>query len=176
MGDRFTEQVGRVMDLAREEADRLGHRYVGPEHLLLGLLRDGSNRAARILRARGVDLPAARTALGRLADQGVVPGPRPSDAELLATLGIDLDALRRNVEQTFGVQALEQATREAVHARRGGVGRVPRTSVLKGQASEAFPEGSPMTQEGKAISGGGGGSWQPACCLIRTQAPAGSCL
>jgi ATP-dependent Clp protease ATP-binding subunit ClpA len=129
MGDRFTEQVRRVVDLARDEADLVGHRYLGPEHLVLGLLRDGSNRAAQVLRARGVDLATARAALRRLADQGMVPGPRPSDAELLGTLGIDLDAIRRTTEQTFGVQALRNATREAVRARRGGVGRVPRTPL-----------------------------------------------
>jgi hypothetical protein len=125
----FTEQVGRVIDLAREEAERFGHRYMGPEHLVLGLLRDSANRAAWVLRAHGVDLAAARAALGRLADQGVVPRPRPSDAQLLGTLGIDLDAIRRDTEQTFGVQALRHATREATRARRGGVGRVPRTPL-----------------------------------------------
>jgi Clp amino terminal domain, pathogenicity island component len=129
MADRFTEQVGRVIDLAREEAERLGHRYVGPEHLLLGLLRDGSNQAAGMLQARGLDLAGARAALGRLADRGVVPGPRPSDAELLGTLGIDLEAIGRDLEQSFGIQALRNATREATRARRGGVGRVPRTPL-----------------------------------------------
>jgi ClpA/ClpB-like protein len=129
MADRFTEQVGRVMDLARAEADRFGHRYVGPEHLLLGLLRDGSNPAAGILQARGLDLVASRAALGRLADRGVVPGPRLSDAELLGTLGIDLEAIRRDTEQRFGIQALRNATREATRARRGGVGRVLRTPL-----------------------------------------------
>jgi hypothetical protein len=129
MADRFSGQVGRVMDLARDEADRFGHRYVGPEHLLLGLLRDGSNHAAGMLQARGVDLAAARAALGRLADRGVVPGPRPSDAELLDTLGIDLEAIRRDTEQSFGVHALRNASREATRARRGGVGRVPRTPL-----------------------------------------------
>jgi hypothetical protein len=129
MADRFSGHVGRVMDLAREEAERIGHRYVGPEHLLLGLLREGGNPAAGMLRARGVDLAAARAALGRLADHGVVPGPRPSDAELLGTLGIDLEAIRRDTEQSFGLQALRNATREATRARRGGVGRVPRTPL-----------------------------------------------
>ena len=129
MGDRFTQQVRQVLDLARDEADRFGHRYVGPEHLVLGLLRDRSSGAAWVLQARGVDLEAARAALGRLADQGVVPGPRPSDAELLGTLGIDLEAIGRDIEQVFGVQALEHATREATRARRGGVGRVPRTPL-----------------------------------------------
>jgi Clp amino terminal domain, pathogenicity island component len=129
MADRFTEQVGRVIDLAREEAERLGHRYVGPEHLVLGLLRDGGNQAAGILQARGVDLAGARAALGRLADRGVVPGPRPSDAELLGSLGIDLAAVRRTTEQAFGRKALGWAVREATRARRRGVGRVPRTPL-----------------------------------------------
>jgi ATP-dependent Clp protease ATP-binding subunit ClpA len=110
MVDRFTEHARRVMDLAGEEAALLGHRYVGPEHLVLGLLRDGGNDAARLLRTHGVDLAAARVALRSLAERGVVPGPRPSDAELLATLGIDLDGIRRNTEQTFGFQALGEAT------------------------------------------------------------------
>jgi hypothetical protein len=129
MADRFSGQVGRILDLAPEEAERFGHRYVGPEHLVLALLRDGSNPAARMLQARGAKLAAARAALGRLADRGVVPGPRPSDAELLGTLGIDLEATRRDTEQSFGIQALQNATREATRARRGGVGRVPRTPL-----------------------------------------------
>ena len=140
MGDRFSGPVGRVIDLAREEAERFDHRYVGPEHLLLGLLRDGRSQAARILQAHGVDLAAARAALDRLANQGLVPGPRPSDAELLGTLGIDLERIRRSAEQTFGVQAVKDAIGEAVRARRGGVGRVPRTplegpAVLTSQAT-----------------------------------------
>jgi ATP-dependent Clp protease ATP-binding subunit ClpA len=138
MTDRFTEQVRRILDLARAEADRLRHRYVGPEHLVLGLLRDGGNPAARILQARGVDLAAARAALRHLADRGVVPGPRPSDAELLGTLGIDLEAIRRDLEQSFGVQALEQATKEAVRARRvprRGRSAVDRTGRGPGRAA-----------------------------------------
>jgi hypothetical protein len=127
--DRFTDQVRRVLDLAGEEADGLGHRYVGPEHLLLGTLRDGTSGAARVLRAHGVDLEGARVELRHLADRGVVPGPRPSDAELLGSLGIGLDVIRRDTEQTFGIQALRNATREATRARRGGVGRVPRTPL-----------------------------------------------
>ena len=124
-----SEHADRVLDLAREEADRFGHRYLGPEHLVLGVLRDGRSGASRVLEAHGVDLAAARAALGRLADRGVVPGPRPSDAELLGTLGVDLEAIRRTTEQTFGHKALGWAIREATRARRRGVGRVPRTPL-----------------------------------------------
>jgi ATP-dependent Clp protease ATP-binding subunit ClpA len=107
---RFTEPAHRVLDLAREEAERAGHRYLGPEHVLLGLLADGPSRATGVLRAHGVDLAAARAALAHLAQQGVVPAPRPSDAELLGSLGIDLDAVRRDTEHAFGVQVVGAAT------------------------------------------------------------------
>jgi Clp amino terminal domain, pathogenicity island component len=119
----------RVLDLARDEAALLGHRYLGPEHLVLGLLRDGSSGAAQVLRTLGLDLTATRAALRRLADGGVVPSPRRSDAELLGTLGIDLEVIRRTTEQTFGRVALGWAIREATRARRGGIGRVPRTPL-----------------------------------------------
>jgi len=124
-----SEQVRRILELARDEAALLGHQYLGPEHILLGILRDGHSQAAGILRANGVDLEAAHAALTQLVDRGVVPGPRLSDAELLGLLGIDLGAIRSAVEQTFSPQALEHATREATRARRKGMGRVPRTPL-----------------------------------------------
>jgi hypothetical protein len=124
-----SEHADRVLDLAREEADRFGHRYLGPEHLVLAVLRDGRSAASRVLEAQGADLAAARAALGRLVDRGVVPGPRPSDAELLGALGINLEAIRRTTEQSFGGQAVGRAVREATRARRRGVGRVPRTPL-----------------------------------------------
>ena len=107
---RFTEPAHQVLDLAREEAGRFGHRYLGTEHVLLGMLTEGQSRAAQLLRSHGVEVTTARAALARLADRGVVPGPRPSDAELLGSLGIDLDAVRRDTEQAFGVRAVGEAT------------------------------------------------------------------
>jgi hypothetical protein len=124
-----SQHADRVLGLAREEADFLGHRYLGPEHLVLGVLRDGGSGAGQILEAAGVNLIAARAELGRLAERGLVPGPRPSDAELLGSLGIDLAAIRRTTDQTFGHKAVGWADREATRARRRGVGRVPRTPL-----------------------------------------------
>jgi hypothetical protein len=123
------DQARRVLDLSREEAERFGHRYLGPEHLVLGVLRDGGSGASRVLEAHGVDLPGARAQLGRLVDRGLVPGPRPSDAELLGTLGVDLATIRRSTEQSFGPTAVGWAEREATRARQGGIGRVPRTPL-----------------------------------------------
>jgi hypothetical protein len=76
-----------------------------------------------------VDLDAARAGLGLLAARGVVPSPRPSDAELLGSLGIELEAVRRDAERAFGAQTLGWAIREATRARRRGVGRVARTPL-----------------------------------------------
>jgi ATP-dependent Clp protease ATP-binding subunit ClpA len=115
---RFGEPAHRVLDLARKEAERCGHRYLGPEHVVLGAFGEGYSRAAGVLRAAGVELVVARTALARLADQGVVPAPRPSDAELLGALGIDLDAVRRDTEQAFGFRAVGEATWRVTRRRR----------------------------------------------------------
>jgi hypothetical protein len=125
-----SEHANRVLALAWAEAEGFGHRYLGPEHLVLGALRDGARGASRVLEAHGIDLPAARVALGQLAERGLVPGPRPSDAELLGSLGIDLAAIRRTTEQAFGRKAVGWAIREATRARRRGVGRVPRTPLV----------------------------------------------
>jgi ATP-dependent Clp protease ATP-binding subunit ClpA len=126
---QHSEQARRVLDLARAEAEGFGHRYLGPEHLVLGVLRHGDSGASRALEAVGPTLERARAELGRLADRGAVPGPCPSDAELLGSLGIDLDAVRRSTEQSFGGKAVGWAIREATRARRRGVGRVPRTPL-----------------------------------------------
>jgi ATP-dependent Clp protease ATP-binding subunit ClpA len=119
---RFTEPAHRVTDLARAEAERAGHRYLGPEHVLLGLLAESRSGAAGVLRAHGVELAAARAALARLAQRGAVPAPRPSDAELLGSLGVDLDAVRRDTEHAFGVQVVGEATWRVIR-RRGWWGR-----------------------------------------------------
>ena len=124
-----SERAHRILDLAKAEAEGFGHRYLGPEHLVLGVLRDGGSGANRLLEAKGVELVAARAALGRLVERGLVPRPRPSDAELLSMLGIDPEAIRRSTEQAFGTKAVGWAIREATRARRQGIGRVPRTPL-----------------------------------------------
>jgi len=124
------EEARRVLDLAWAETEGFGHRHLGPEHLVLGVLADGASGASRVLDAHGIDLPAAREALGRLAERGQVPAPRPSDAELLGSLGIDLETIRQSTEQAFGRTAVGRAIREATRARRRGVGRVTRTPLV----------------------------------------------
>ncbi len=56
MNDRFTQRVRKVLFLARDEASRLQHEYIGTEHLLLGIIREGEGIAANVLRRLGIDL------------------------------------------------------------------------------------------------------------------------
>jgi ATP-dependent Clp protease ATP-binding subunit ClpA len=119
-----SEQADRVLDLAWAEADGFGHRYLGPEHLVLGVLRDRAGGASQVLGSFGVTLESARAELRRLANRGVVPGPCPSDAELLGALGIDLDAVRRDTERAFGFRAVGEATWRVTRRRSWRGGRV----------------------------------------------------
>ena len=52
--DRFTQRARRVLTLAQEEAERMNHNYIGTEHLLLGLVREGTGVAARVLLYQGI--------------------------------------------------------------------------------------------------------------------------
>jgi ATP-dependent Clp protease ATP-binding subunit ClpC len=56
----------RVVELAVDESRRMGHHYVGTEHLLIGLIREGDDIAAGVLEQQGVNLGDARTAVLRL--------------------------------------------------------------------------------------------------------------
>src|SRR5437660_9191207 len=68
--DRFTERARNVMQLAQEEAQRLQHNYIGTEHLLLGLLREGEGVARQVLTRLGVDLEQARQAVEGIVGRG----------------------------------------------------------------------------------------------------------
>ena len=54
--DKFTERARKVLTLAQEEAQRFNHNYIGTEHLLLGLVREGDGVAAKVLANLGVEL------------------------------------------------------------------------------------------------------------------------
>ena len=65
----FTRQSKKVLELALEESRALGHNYIGTEHVLLALLREGTGVAAQVLGALGADLDAARAEVTRLLDE-----------------------------------------------------------------------------------------------------------
>ncbi|MBA2519499.1 MAG: ATP-dependent Clp protease ATP-binding subunit [Chloroflexia bacterium] len=68
--DKFTERARKVLQLAQEEAQRFNHNYIGTEHLLLGLVREGDGVAARVLSNMGVQLPKVRSAVEFIIGRG----------------------------------------------------------------------------------------------------------
>ena len=74
MFERFTDRARKVMALANQEAQRLNHEYIGTEHVLLGLLKEGSGVGANVLKNLGVYLKTVRCDVEKL----VKPGPEPT--------------------------------------------------------------------------------------------------
>jgi ATP-dependent Clp protease ATP-binding subunit ClpC len=70
MFNRFTERARKVLVLAKEEARRFSHDYIGTEHILLGLIREGDGVACAVLQNLGVDIERARTEIEKLISPG----------------------------------------------------------------------------------------------------------
>jgi len=109
MFERFTDRARKVVILAKTKATERGDDQIRPVHMLYGLVgTDGV--AARALTALGVDRAAVDRELARSAPEGRAPlGEAASgDAEALAAIGIDLDEIKRKIEDSFGPGALER--------------------------------------------------------------------
>jgi ATP-dependent Clp protease ATP-binding subunit ClpA len=103
MFERFTDRARQVAIDAQVSARRLGHGYVGTEHILLGLLQ-GDGIGAQVLGGLGVTAAAVEREV--LAEVG--RGPLGAgDAEALGAIGIDLEEVRRRIEASFGPGALQ---------------------------------------------------------------------
>ena len=74
MFERFTDRARKVMSIANQEAQHLGHEYIGTEHILLGLIKEGSGVGASVLRHLDVDLTALRDEAGKLIKSGSSTG------------------------------------------------------------------------------------------------------
>ncbi len=70
MFERFTDRARKVMALANQEAQRFNHEYIGTEHILLGLVKEGSGVGASVLRRMGVDLRKVRLEVEKLVKSG----------------------------------------------------------------------------------------------------------
>jgi hypothetical protein len=68
--DRFTERARKVLTLAQEEAHRFNHNYIGTEHLLLGLVREGEGVAAKVFAGLGVELSNVRSEVEFIIGRG----------------------------------------------------------------------------------------------------------
>ncbi|HEX8006978.1 MAG TPA: Clp protease N-terminal domain-containing protein [Trebonia sp.] len=110
MTRNFTEDANAIVVQAYERAIRLGHPCLGGEHLLLALAAAGQP-AGGVLREHGVTPERVEAEIVRLSGGGLFGD---LDRDALATVGVDIDAVRATTEASFGQEALTRAAR-AVH-------------------------------------------------------------
>ena len=95
----FTPRAKRVLELSLEEARQLGHNYIGTEHLLLGLIREGEGVAARVLENLGVDLAKVRTQVIRMLGETAEVGAGGGGGSKGSTKTPTLDEFGTNLTQ-----------------------------------------------------------------------------
>ena len=158
----LTPRAKRVIELAIDEARHLGHNYIGTEHLLLGLLREGGGVAADVLDSFGITLERARAETLRVLGEGLTrakPARTTSRTPLLDQLGIDLTAAARagKLDPVIGrdkeiervIQILSRRTKNnPALIGEPGVGK---TAIVEGLAHRILAGDVPETLEGKRI-------------------------
>ena len=110
MTRNFTEDANAIVVRAYQDAIRLGHPRLGGEHFLLALAA-ASEPAGAVLREHGVSPDRVEAEIVRLSGSGLFGD---LDRDALASVGVDIDAVRATTEASFGQEALSRAAR-AVH-------------------------------------------------------------
>lgn len=98
--------LGWILREAQEEAEAARHGYFGVEHLLAVLARGRSRFVVEVLADHGATYERAQDAIRVVVGSGRGDGPARDAAALLSTLGIDLDEIRRRVQDRFGPDAI----------------------------------------------------------------------
>src|SRR5216684_1129971 len=106
--DRFTERARKVLSLAQEEAQRFQHNYIGTEHLLLGLVREGEGVAAKVLSNLGVELNKVRSAVEFIIGRGdrIVLGEIGLTPRAKKVIELAVDEARRLNHHYIGTEHL----------------------------------------------------------------------
>src|SRR3989442_12219166 len=106
--DKFTERARKVLTLAQEEAQRFNHNYIGTEHLLLGLVREGEGVAAKVLANMGVELNKVRSAVEFIIGRGdrMVMGEIGLTPRAKKVIELAVDEARRLNHQYIGTEHL----------------------------------------------------------------------
>jgi len=141
MFERFTDAARDTVVRAGAAARELQHRFVGTEHMLLALLADPDGPVTIALRAYEIDEQRVRAEILRRVRPENVAAADPlidadaEDAAALKAIGIDLDAVRRAIEQNFGPGALtlprDIPKRRGFLRRFGGTGHSPFSNRAK---------------------------------------------
>ncbi len=105
---KFTERARKVLSLAQEEAQRFQHNYIGTEHLLLGLVREGEGVAAKVLNNLGVDLNKVRSTVEFIIGRGdrIVLGEIGLTPRAKKVIELAVDEARRLNHHYIGTEHL----------------------------------------------------------------------
>jgi hypothetical protein len=140
MFERFSFDAKYVIVDAQKHARRLGHNYIGGEHILLAVV-SASNPASAILNAHGLTQAYVEAELVRRVGPGAGAGSLGTlDRDALASIGIDLDAVRAKIEASFGPQAMAWADFE-VQRGTTGPGGAARARGPRLNPRRALPSG-----------------------------------
>jgi len=106
--DKFTDRARKVLTLAQEEAQRFNHNYIGTEHLLLGLVREGDGVAAKVLANMGVQLPKVRSAVEFIIGRGdsMIMGEIGLTPRAKKVIELSVDEARRLNHHYIGTEHL----------------------------------------------------------------------
>src|SRR5260221_7662573 len=106
--EHFTERARKVLSLAQEEAQRFNHNYIGTEHLLLGLVREGDGVAAKVLSNLGVELNKVRSAVEFIIGRGdrIVLGDIGLTPRAKKVIELAVDEARRLNHHYIGTEHL----------------------------------------------------------------------
>ena len=158
----LTPRAKKVIELAIDEARHLGHNYIGTEHLLLGLLREGEGVAAGVLDSLGITLERARTETTRVLSQGTSRSRlarTTSRTPTLDQLSIDLTAAARaeKLDPVIGREKeIERVTQILSRRTKNnpaliGEPGVGKTAIVEGLAHRIVAGDVPETLEGKRL-------------------------
>jgi ATP-dependent Clp protease ATP-binding subunit ClpC len=132
----LSNECKRVLAYAAEEAERFSHKHIGTEHLLLGLLREENFFAAEILQQRGLQLPAVREELQRMAHENVQRRRefsrelKPAADQLIAADFLDVSCRRLGQMTEYLVACLKKLTEEQMWHRQGAYNNAVGNLVL----------------------------------------------
>ena len=106
--NKFTERARKVLTLAQEEAQRFQHNYIGTEHLLLGLVREGEGVAAKVLTNLGVQLSDVRAAIEYIIGRGdhAAPGDIGLTPRAKKVIELAVDEAKLMKHQYIGTEHL----------------------------------------------------------------------
>jgi ATP-dependent Clp protease ATP-binding subunit ClpC len=106
--NKFTERARKVLSLAQEEAQRFKHNYIGTEHILLGLIREGEGVAAHVLRDLGVELQKVRSVVEFMIGRGdrIVLGEIGLTPRAKRVIELAVDEARRMNHSYIGTEHL----------------------------------------------------------------------